>query len=85
MVPDHPGLFTRNSVAIGQAAALNQDGTVNSADNPAALGSVISLFLTGAGAMQPEQQDGEVTGLRPPVPRLPLRVFITGPREAEVL
>ncbi|MGB9457673.1 MAG: SBBP repeat-containing protein [Bryobacteraceae bacterium] len=30
------------------AAALNQDGTVNSATNPAAPGSIVSLFATGA-------------------------------------
>lgn len=39
------GLFTTDGV---HAAALNQDGSVNSAANPAAQGSVISLFGTGA-------------------------------------
>jgi len=38
------GLFASGG---GWAAALNQDGTVNSASNPAAPGSVVSLFGTG--------------------------------------
>jgi trimeric autotransporter adhesin len=41
-----PALFTD---ATGEAAANNQDGTINSASNPAARGSVISLYGTGLG------------------------------------
>ncbi len=33
----------------GQASALNQDGTLNSPSNPAARGTVVSLFGTGEG------------------------------------
>jgi len=40
------GLFTNGGGPY--AAALNQDGTVNSAANPAPAGSVVSLFGTGA-------------------------------------
>ncbi len=40
------GLFTSGGGAF--AAALNQDGTVNSAPNPAAHGSIVSLFGTGS-------------------------------------
>src|SRR5579872_2299844 len=39
------GLFTSDGI---HAAALNQDGTVNSASNPAARGSIVVLFGTGA-------------------------------------
>ncbi len=46
-----PGLFADSS---GQAAATNEDGTVNSAANPAARGSVVALYGTGLGlGMQP--------------------------------
>jgi len=38
------GLFTTDGT---HPAALNQDGTVNSASNPAANGSIVSLFGTG--------------------------------------
>jgi uncharacterized protein (TIGR03437 family) len=41
-----PGLFAD---ASGQAAATNQDGSLNSSSNPSARGSVISLFGTGLG------------------------------------
>jgi uncharacterized protein (TIGR03437 family) len=37
---------------------LNQDGTLNSAVNPAARGSVVSFFGTGLGAMSPQLNDG---------------------------
>ena len=43
-----PGLFTVAGGA-GQAAALNSDGSANSAANPAARESVIVLFATGQG------------------------------------
>ncbi|HUI80465.1 MAG TPA: SBBP repeat-containing protein [Bryobacteraceae bacterium] len=39
------GIFTTDGV---HAAALNQDGSYNTASNPAAAGSVVSLFGTGA-------------------------------------
>lgn len=61
IAPASPGLFTRN----GQLASLNEDGTVNSTANPAKAGSVVSLFLTGAGAYNLKIGDGE------PGPRLP--------------
>lgn len=52
----HPGVST-------QAAALNQDGTVNSSANPAPRGSIVSLYATGFGLTTP----GCLTGaLNPP-------------------
>ena len=33
----------------GAAIALNQNGTLNSASNPAAAGSVVTIWATGAG------------------------------------
>ncbi len=63
-----PGVFTADGSGTGQAAVLNQDGTPNSAANPAARGSVISIFLTGAGRMTPAQADGSVTSLTAPFP-----------------
>jgi uncharacterized protein (TIGR03437 family) len=53
-----PGVFTAGSLGIGQGAVLNQDGSVNSAANPAARGSTVQIFGTGGGATQP----GSVTG-----------------------
>ncbi|HVW85693.1 MAG TPA: SBBP repeat-containing protein [Bryobacteraceae bacterium] len=39
------GIFTTDGV---HAAAVNQDGTVNSASNPAPMGSVVTIYGTGA-------------------------------------
>jgi uncharacterized protein (TIGR03437 family) len=41
-----PALFTTSS---GQAAAVNQDGTLNSAEHPVSRGSWISFYGTGEG------------------------------------
>jgi uncharacterized protein (TIGR03437 family) len=38
--------------AEGQAVALNEDGSANSTANPAAPGSVVTLFATGEGQDQ---------------------------------
>jgi uncharacterized protein (TIGR03437 family) len=45
-----PALFTANSSGTGQASAVNQDGTLNAASNPAKVGSTVSLFATGLGS-----------------------------------
>ena len=55
-----PAFFTEDASGYGQAAVLNHDGTRNSAQNPAAQGSVISLYGTGLGTMQPTPVDGSV-------------------------
>jgi uncharacterized protein (TIGR03437 family) len=49
IVPAAPGVFTLDSSGKGQAAALNQDGSLNSASNAAKEGDAISLFATGTG------------------------------------
>jgi uncharacterized protein (TIGR03437 family) len=43
-----PGIFTVSS-GTGPAAALNEDGSFNSESNPAARGSIASLYATGQG------------------------------------
>jgi uncharacterized protein (TIGR03437 family) len=53
-----PGIFTANASGAGQASVLNQDNTVNSADNPAAGGSVVILWATGEGVTDPPGVDG---------------------------
>ena len=52
-VSEVPGVFTFGGLGLGQAAVLNYDATlgysINSAKNPAAKGSTISLYATGMG------------------------------------
>ena len=45
-----PAILTQNPSGTGQAAAINLDGTVNSIASPAKAGSIVSLYVTGAGA-----------------------------------
>ena len=56
----HPGLFTRNSTGAGLGAILNADGSINTAANPAAPGTVVSFFGTGEGQTEPAGVDGLV-------------------------
>ncbi len=44
----NPGIFTV-AAGTGQAAATNEDGTPNSADNPAPRGSTLTFYATGEG------------------------------------
>ena len=56
--PASPGIFMVG--ASLQGAIVNQDGTLNTASNPAPTGSIVTLFATGAGIFQnPALTDGE--------------------------
>ncbi len=66
--PAFPGLFSANGSGSGQVAAINQDGTVNSSASAAPAGSVIAVYMTGAGAMMPPIADGATGPLQPPFP-----------------
>ena len=64
------GVFTVD----GQyAAALNQDGTVNSAEHPAPQGSWVTIFATGLGPITPPQADGSLANFP-----LPANVMFAG-------
>lgn len=55
-----PGVFTVDMTGAGQAVVLNQDGTLNSSTNPAARGSVLTLWIIGMGALSESYADGQV-------------------------
>jgi uncharacterized protein (TIGR03437 family) len=59
----NPAIFTIGN----QGAILNQDGTVNTPSTPAKLGSVVSIYATGTGALPVAMPDGQVVPLPPPV------------------
>ncbi len=49
------------ATALGfSPSILNQDGTVNTASNPAPRGSIVSFYGTGLGAMNPQLADGNL-------------------------
>jgi uncharacterized protein (TIGR03437 family) len=52
VVPANPGVF-RLSAASSQAAAINQDSTLNGPSNPAAPGSIVEIWTTGLGLTDP--------------------------------
>ena len=51
VVPSVPAIFSSDASGKGQAAALNQDYSINSTSNPAPIGSVVQLFGTGGGTL----------------------------------
>jgi uncharacterized protein (TIGR03437 family) len=73
-----PGVFTLDATGTEQAAVLNQDGSVNSATNPAARGSVISIYATGEGQTSPAGVTGSVTQSNTRTPLLPVTAEIGG-------
>jgi uncharacterized protein (TIGR03437 family) len=65
-----PGVF---------AAAWNEDGTVNSASNPAARGSVVTLWVTGQGQTVPAGSDARrVWSAEVARPRQPVTITVGG-------
>jgi uncharacterized protein (TIGR03437 family) len=64
--PAAPGIYSTDGSGVGQGYILNSDGTLNSPANPAAAGSPITIFATGAGGFT---LDGPyaVTALAPAV------------------
>jgi|GEM_PF-1555677 len=79
-----PGLFTANSSGKGQGAILNQDGSFNSGSNAAEVGSVVVLYGTGEGAVEPVVVDGAINASSFPKPKEPITVRIGG-KDAEVI
>ncbi|MBI3665354.1 MAG: SBBP repeat-containing protein, partial [Acidobacteria bacterium] len=79
-----PAIFSVNLTGKGQGAILNQDFSPNSPSNPAARGSVVMIYATGAGETNPQGVDGQIAGDPLPRPRLPVSALVGG-RPAEVL
>ncbi len=55
-----PAFFTACSCGFGQIAALNPDGSYNSADNPAPAGSTLVMYWTGGGLLNPAAGTGDI-------------------------
>jgi uncharacterized protein (TIGR03437 family) len=62
-----PGIFTANQTGSGQAAVVNQDGTINSSTNPAPAGSTVQIYGTGQGQVSPAVADGTAAPGSPPL------------------
>jgi uncharacterized protein (TIGR03437 family) len=73
-----PGIFSVDGSGMGQVVAANQDGSLNSSSAPALKGSVITLYATGAGALNPVPMDGSLTTGTPALTALPMTAQIDG-------
>jgi uncharacterized protein (TIGR03437 family) len=92
VAPAMPAIFTVGpsnpflTPYVTQAAALNQDGSINSSANPAPAGSVVAVFMTGVGEYNPPLPDGSLGPLKPPFPTpvIPMSALVNS-EPAEVL
>ena len=73
-----PGLFAANAGGVGQLAAMNQDGSENSATNAATAGSTVTMYATGEGLTVPPGIDGAIQTQGARAPQLPVTVTIGG-------
>jgi uncharacterized protein (TIGR03437 family) len=73
-----PGIFAANSTGRGPGAILNQDNSVNTANNPATKGQAVVLFATGEGQTTPEGIDGKIIGTDLRKSLLPVSVKVGG-------
>lgn len=78
VISSAPGIFTAAATGRGQAAVLNQDFTINGPGSPAAKGSIIQIFATGAGQTNPAGTDGHLAASPLPVALLPVAISIAG-------
>ena len=88
VLASRPGIFSVDGSGFGQGAILNEDGTVNSALNPARRGSIVSIFATGGGETAGGIEDGQIVTGVAPTTKLPVSVlFDVGQRNipAELL
>jgi|SRR5579871_1552854 len=73
-----PAVFAIDATGTGQGSIVNQDGTVNGAANPAARGSIVSIYATGEGQTSPAGVTGSITQSDLKTPVLPVTATIGG-------
>jgi uncharacterized protein (TIGR03437 family) len=71
----NPALFTLSN-GTGNAVAVNQDGSINSDQNPATQGSIVVLYATGDGQTSPAGITGQASAAPFPLPLLPVSLTI---------
>jgi uncharacterized protein (TIGR03437 family) len=72
-----PAIFTV-SAGTGLAIALNENGTLNSPVDPAARGSIVTLYATGDGVEDPAAVDGKPAAWPLAKPTLPVTLTVGG-------
>ena len=81
VLPTAPELFLSGERT---AIALNQNGTLNSATNRAAIGSIVTLFLTGQGPTNPHSASGRQAPVDPLARVVSNKKAFVAGREAKV-
>jgi uncharacterized protein (TIGR03437 family) len=71
-----PGIYSQNQTGTGPGAILNQDYSLNLPGQPAPKGSVVSIYMTGAGFTTGAVDGAIATGLLSPV--LPVSATVGG-------
>jgi uncharacterized protein (TIGR03437 family) len=71
--------------AVAILAVVNQDGTANSQDRPAAPGSVLTLYVAGLGPTDPPTADGTINGAGSAAPKASVTVQINGWLSGDIL
>ena len=72
-----PAIFALGENGSGQGAILNQDASINGSSNPAAPGTIISIYATGEGVITPPGTTGCITGGALPLPKPVANVSVT--------
>jgi uncharacterized protein (TIGR03437 family) len=73
-----PGIFTLDSTGRGQAAVVNQNGSINGSAAPAKPGDIVLLFATGEGHTTPPEINGKPSIEPLPRPILAVTVRVGG-------
>jgi trimeric autotransporter adhesin len=72
-----PSIFSLAENGSGQGAILNSDASINGISNPAAPGTIISIYATGEGQLVPAGTTGCITGGKLPLPKPVATVAVT--------
>jgi uncharacterized protein (TIGR03437 family) len=77
VAPAAPGLYTNGDNT--RAMASNPDATLNSSSNPVSAGGLLTVHLTGQGALNPPVPTGTAAAAQPlSMPALPVSVTVGG-------
>jgi uncharacterized protein (TIGR03437 family) len=85
VTPAAPGVFTTNQQGTGQGAILHTNYSPNSTQNPAQRGSVVAIYCTGLGAVNPAVPQGKVPATAPLSVTVQTPNVLVGGVPAEVL
>jgi uncharacterized protein (TIGR03437 family) len=77
LVDANPALFNLN-YGTGNAVVVNQDGSINSDQNPALRGSIVVLYATGEGQTSPAGVTGQAAAAPFPGPVLKVSLTMAG-------